>query len=666
MITRRQFVRNEQKVRQAIDAEELWPAYCRDRQAADLAVSGRLAFRFPLHTGTPRYVTVGRARIDWSGGQLKHQEWPAQLNRFLSVASLSFAYRQTGNDAYAAAARDYIGDWIAAHPSGRSWNKADYDSTLNMCTRIGIWGTALHEFRDSPCMDEAFFREVVRSFVCQFDYLCTHFRPTGNWRIAAAEGVLLGALRFRQLPGSRTWLTRAVHALNDAAHRQILPDGVHIERNPGYHEWMTRLFERLWRLAETYPELRLQAPARLVRSMYDYTVASTKPNGYLNGLHDSQGRHAESRVPLTLRRRAGFLVRAHLDPALPPASQTFPCAGQACWRSGWDDQALYITFDATTWGGTHCHLSRNALSLHAYGRSLLIDPGSLNYEPNDPFMAVGKSTRAHNTVNLNGWNQSEADPAARFVSMPGYDAAVGDYAGGYWPGPYDRGFRRGHGNGIWGRHHRTVVWVRKTAVVVIDRVLVEPGTGPKNPVVESNWQFSPGLVRLDTHARAALTDHEDGNVLMLFPGASIPDRLTVHEGEERPRRAWVMSDDDRITGAPQISRTCRAERPVVDFVTVLVPFPGKQRPRITAKARFHDHGELVLTWQEGRSDLLLWSYALATPLNTCGGVTTDASFIHLQRDAHARVVAGMAMDATFLHPCADKTLDQPGCFTFRT
>ena len=43
-----------------------------------------------FHSRMP--VEVGLENIDWSGGHIHHQEWPAQLNRFFHLSPLASAY----------------------------------------------------------------------------------------------------------------------------------------------------------------------------------------------------------------------------------------------------------------------------------------------------------------------------------------------------------------------------------------------------------------------------------------------------------------------------------------------------------------------------------------------------------------------------------------------
>src|SRR5690349_5243916 len=68
-------------------------------------IAGGIVF-FYQHTE----VKVGLRDIDWTGGHIHHQEWPAQLNRFFHLRPLAAAYRATHDEQFAQAARSYIED----------------------------------------------------------------------------------------------------------------------------------------------------------------------------------------------------------------------------------------------------------------------------------------------------------------------------------------------------------------------------------------------------------------------------------------------------------------------------------------------------------------------------------------------------------------------------
>ncbi len=655
--TRDQFLANTARWRQMM-GDSASKFITPDGDVARRAVAGEIGFR---HIGV-KFTPVGRRDIDWSGLHHPHQEWPAQLNRFFQLGALAAEYRRTGDEQYAQAAADYIHDWLRVHPTRAGWQVAPYDNTLNLSIRVICWLSSLPELAASPLFDDAMLAAMFDSVSAQLEFLSGNLTVFGNWRIAQADSLLLAGVVMDGAPAAAAWRQQAVDVLNDAFHRQVLPDGAHVERTPGYHDWMCRVFEGYWRLGRAMPKLGLAMQAAAIARMHDYSLATRRPTGGLNAMHDCGGALTGERPADWADARGAFLREAGLDDALPPTSQFFPDAGQALLRDSWDPTATYLTFDATPWGGGHCHLSRNAVQLHAFGRTLLVDPGTLTYEASDPMMAHGKSTRAHNTVNLNGWNQCTNDPKTRFFAGEGYDLVASLYDGGYWPGRYEWHWPQGFGPGIWAEHHRAMLWVKGRFVVVLDDVY-NNALADNKPALEINWQFGPGELQVDLAARRAVTTHDDANVLLMTALAPPEMAAAVHAGEMDPPAGW-LSGEGGYQPAPQLRlRSPRHETWQTDIATVLVPFAGKACPQVTAEGRATGSGtpgRVTLRWADGSTDTILWTRRLESAIGTAEGITTDASLVHIHRSAAGKLLAAMALDATHLRPLSRKKLREPG------
>ncbi len=104
------------------------------------------------------------------------------------------------------------------------------------------------------------------------------------------------------------------------------------------------------------------------------------------------------------------------DPTVPerapddlPPCRVFRSVQIACFRSGWERDAVYFHFHggSNTW--SHCHLDLNAFTLDAYGERLAIDHGSWGYSPHY-FRVVEPqiSTAWHNTIVVDGADQRQA------------------------------------------------------------------------------------------------------------------------------------------------------------------------------------------------------------------------------------------------------------------
>ncbi|MFB3890729.1 MAG: heparinase II/III family protein [Phycisphaerae bacterium] len=656
--TREQFLASSARWRQAVDGITDRFAGTVAEEVARRAVAGEVPFR---HIGI-KFARVGRKDIDWSGPQYRHQEWPAQLNRFFQLRPLAWAYQQTREGQYADAAADYIRDWMRAHPAVADWRIAPYDNTLNLSIRVQSWLHNLPELLGSPRFDDTMLTAVFESVAAQLNYLSKNLRVFGNWRIAQADALLLAGVVLDGAPYAAAWRELAVAVLNDALNRQVLADGAHIERTPGYHEWMCRVFERYWRLGKAMPELGLAIPAEAVARMYDYSLGAQRPSGQCNAMHDSAGDLTGQRPPQWGQDRRRFLRDAGLSDGLPPTSQVFPDAGQALLRDSWDENATYVTFDATRWGGGHCHLSRNAIQIHAFGRTLLADVGTLTYEVSDPMMAHCKSTRAHNTVNLNGWNQSTSDPTTRFETADGYDMVASLYDGGYWPGRYEWRWPQGYGRGIWAQHYRLMLWVHGRFIVVLDDVRHVQQAG-EEPTLQMNWQFGPGRLEVDSARRRATTTFGDANLLLMTLLAPAGMEMAVLEGQDHPPAGWMRGADGYVP-APQLRLSAaRHAAPQADLVTVLVPFAGRAVPQVAAEAQATGDGRpgrLVLRWADGQTDTVVWTRRLESAIDQYEGIATDASLLHLARCGDGKLIRGIAIDATRLVPLRSERSPRPG------
>ena len=581
-----------------------------------------------------REVEVGLEDMDWSGGHVHHQEWTAQLNRFFWLQHVGVVYRETGDEELPAIARKIIEDWIDQHDLDPGSPLPLGDNTLNLSIRLGQfgrsgwWGT-LPDLADSPHYDEEFVREMLASTREQLDYLSENLTPVGNWRISQLNCLLFCSL---VLPDMDDFRPLAVRHLNEAFHRQIEEDGSHEEHTPSYHGWMCRLFTILWHLSRTRPDLGLQLDSERVVRMWDYALCSKTPDGGSCALHDSSAWEPGEGTARLEDKRKEVLREAEIDlsPDMGPEknpSRWFPDAGQLFLRDGWNADATFLTFDATRWGMSHCHLSRLGVGLYSGGRMLLCDPGIFSYEMSDPFAAYGKSTPAHNTVNVRGMNQSEANPDTYRVHLGETAAIIGSrYEGGYWSGRYTWGWKEGKGEGIFGAHDRILLWLPGRCALVFD-VIYSDGDGEQ---YAAHWQCPPGPLSLDRERLRAWTDSGDSNVMVQCLQNSGEVDISVHEGERDPLLGWLpqgRGGRDYLP-APLVAMEGRASTPGDELVTLLLPFQGEGRPDVEIEILPRRPGEawgFRFGWPDRSETLVAVTPALSTQIDRIGPLSTDAS-----------------------------------------
>lgn len=613
------------------------------RQIGEKLVTGSLPFR---HTASEEWFSVGTENIDWSGAHRAHQEWRAQLNRFFQLADLAWLFLDSGDERFARTARSQVLDWITQHPAD-SFRLAPSDNTLNLAIRLGSshfpgWLGSLPFLQKSAVWNDATTERVIHSVVAQLDFLTDNLTSHGNWRIAQADCLLFAALTHPELPGAKRWLQIGVETMNEAMRRQFLPDGAHWERNPHYHGWMVTVMSYYWHLGQRDPSIGLEIATDMLVRMFRYAMAHTAPDGGENGLHDTHQQvsgEKEPVIPSSISAAATSreaMIREFMDLSGVPRDEIyqkaafFPVAGQVCVRDGWTKDSAYLVFDATTWGGSHCHLGRNGLQFDAHGQRMLRDPGLLSYEASEPAMAHGKSTRAHNTVNLNGWNQHFANPTrTRFASGLGRHVMTSCYEGGYWSGDYTWHFETGLG--LAARHHRTVFWHEGRFAVVIDWLQYYPGPDIPVPSIECNWQFDRSKVEIDDPAGRFTARFAESRLDAYIVQRPEEARIHLHEGEQNPLRGWLTGSEG-LVAAPQVTvEATELSDHYARYCTVLVPGRGDTDPGLDCRFWKPDPdliSALELKWPDGTQDFLEWTDRLEFALAKRPYGTTAATLVH--------------------------------------
>lgn len=133
--------------------------------------------------------------------------------------------RALGGDDARRTARRLVDDWIARN---RGWSLPAWRSDV-LAARLVAWFSHYETFFASG--DDAFRRRLLASTARQFRHLQRAYliETQGAARITAIKGLVFGALCLDH----RDLFERVLNRLRDELERQVLPDGGHVERNPG-------------------------------------------------------------------------------------------------------------------------------------------------------------------------------------------------------------------------------------------------------------------------------------------------------------------------------------------------------------------------------------------------------------------------------------------------
>lgn len=588
------------------------------------------------------------------------------------LTPLAAAFRETGQREFALASLAVYNYWLEREPlQGGAWSPGpDYDVLL-IPHRLGDtecpgWFAALPVLLPSSVFSEAFLERLIASARGQLNFLSAHLYPARNIRTSQADALLTQALRFPFLPDSARWRTLGVDALNDCFNRQITSDGSSIEATGWYHYIVMNMAMRFWRLRQAMPELGLQITREQVAPMFDYHCATVEPDGRLTPIGDCWRTRVQPMETLekALHRRSAVRKELGLPTQPLSTSQFFPDACQAFLRSGWDPDAIYLTFEATRRKGYHWHPARNAIQLSAFGTIMLTDTGALTYDARSPWRwRWALSTRGHNTCNLNGWNQTWTPSAFRYRSVEDWNLFDALYDGGYWPGHDEFAPRPG----IFGHHHRTCLWDRSAFIAVLDHLHHRQGKDSR-PDLECNWHFGPGKVETDPSARRAVFRQQNTGLLLLFPILPENSAWGLHGGDHPPLQG---PDGEALPPIPET--WLRLSVPGSEshnnaFAAILIPFrgqvPGVVASNLSDPAKPHCHG-LALHWDDGRTDEIWWMRELEAALEKTSSFVTDGALVHLHRVAGGRLKRALVFDGTYLRPHTLADRARPETFSWK-
>lgn len=430
-------------------------------------------------------------------------------------------------------AQKLVRDWMEHYPMAKNrdgWEPYPISlRIINWCAYF--WGNQ----RARTEADPAFTRQLWTSLAVQAEYLRKHLEThlLGNHYLENGVALSLAGACFSG-SAAKTWLNQGLDILNEQLPEQMLEDGCHFERSPMYHSrvvWclLALLNTQSAELREVVREPARQALAALQRF--------THPDGQIALFNDSAFGIYQAPGELSAwGQRMGM--------AIPAATGAWelPAAG---YYGGGNAEGNYVICDAGAVGPDyipgHAHGDIFSYELSYRGQRIITDTGVMDYE-RSATRSWSRSTRAHNTVTVNGQDQCEFWGAFR-VGHRGYPREVRwqPAASGFELAGWHDGFARQPGRPI---HRRQLTWDGAT-LSVSDHV-----KSSQSVEAVSRVQLHPACSVDRVEATAAWVATPIGQVTIQFSGTG---QLRVETGDyfpqfgvkaSRPVLAWVESGVD--------------------------------------------------------------------------------------------------------------------------
>jgi uncharacterized heparinase superfamily protein len=430
-------------------------------------------------------------------------------------------------------ARELALDWIARHPLRRAqvgWEP--YPLSL----RLGVWCRYFLGLHAQRLAADAELRAALwRSMQLQADWLASHLEThiLGNHLLENGAALALVGACFQGAQADR-WLAQGDAVLAQELPVQVLPDGGHFERSPMYHARTVWLLDALAKSGCKPLASRVGPVLERLRAALPHLC---HPDGEIALLNDSVFGVANPPAELYA----------------PAAAGPFALADTGYFGARGDD-GHYVVCDAAPIGPDylpgHAHGDLLAFELSLRGRRVIVDSGVSSYVPGEA-RAYARSTRAHNTVEIDGQDQCEFWSAFR-VARRGrpHDVRFEACGGGFRLSAWHDGYER---LPVRARHRRHFRWHPQGVLLVRDEVEARAAVR-----AVSRLHLHPDCEAVLEGTRQARIAHPGGAFRVAFAGPGElrlePSQYAPELGLSIPSRALAFS-----SAAPAVTGFCVAD-----------------------------------------------------------------------------------------------------------
>ncbi len=378
---------------------------CRWRQICDFLPPGRQANTLDeLVAGRMTFLNesfdVGFPPA-WEGGDASRL-WRYNLHYFEYLWALDYSK-----------GREIAADWIKSHAPRRTnvgWEP--YPISL----RVQNWCAyffGLH--RESTQSDPEFRRLLWTSIFVQTEWMSRHleWRLMGNHLLENAATLVLAGTCFKGKVAHR-WKRIGTRLLDAQLSQQILPDGMHFERSPMYHLRAAYVVATLLNIADEDLAGRLKP---ILLRMIDAMWKCCHVDGEIALFNDSAlgvyNRPAEL---------ADYARNLGLDASVAPADVNADISLRyAGYYGARCEGGAYVLCDVGPIGPDyapgHAHGDILSFEMSLDGRRVIVDSGNYDYTDSE-MRKYCRSTRAHNTVEIDGQDQCEFWSVFRVARRP--------------------------------------------------------------------------------------------------------------------------------------------------------------------------------------------------------------------------------------------------------
>jgi len=339
--------------------------------------------------------------IDWRIPQVS-KLWRYNLHYFDYAQDLGLFYQSTGCDEACGKFKSLALDWIAQNNIGQSEGWEAYPVSL----RIVNWIFAFHLFAEKINADSEFHKRLLKSLFKHSLFLERNleYHICGNHLIKNAKALTFAGLFFQGREAD-LWYKKGTSLLWKELQEQILPDGGHFERTPMYHLIVLQDYLEIYLLLR---DNNRDVPSYVedkIKSMLTFLVKILQPDENIPLSNDSA---FEISIHPKALLAVGNSLFGQISADEKKASFALDSSGYYVIRD--KSREKYLIIDCgkicPDYLPPHAHADTLSYELSIGNERIIVDSGVYEYT-SGRWRDFFRSTRAHNTVVVDGLNQSD-------------------------------------------------------------------------------------------------------------------------------------------------------------------------------------------------------------------------------------------------------------------
>ena len=383
--------------------------------------------------------------LDYSSGYDVKIPW--ELSRCHHLLYLGQAYLLTKHNKYSNRIIFDINDWIDENPFLYSIN---WTCAMDVSIRAINWVYAYNMISSMDINHE--FKIKFKNSLYQHGWyiyrnLENNFKNSTNHYVSNLVGLLLLGLIFNNCKEGKKWISYAIINIDKNIRNQIYPSGVNYEKSISYHRLVTEMFTLCYILLRKHNYIIANDVKQRIEKQFDFIMAYTKPNGNSPIIGDQDdGRLLPFGIQKNINHKYlltvgavlfnrndfksfsdGYNVDAFflLDINAVDAYENINIVKPEYISSAFEDAGFFIMKNNKDYifinnsglglhankennnGGTHTHADMLSFELCINNEEVLVDAGTYVYTSDIQTRNKFKSTKMHNTIEVDGKDQFE-------------------------------------------------------------------------------------------------------------------------------------------------------------------------------------------------------------------------------------------------------------------